>query len=214
MRLGCVQSQQGRVSTASISQGGRHLLQTQKNQGTQQQTPASPTSTAPAPVAPVQQGQTPAAAGLKSGYFGSGPFNNKVYSQSASTPVNGLGLKSGNQYIVTVPNIGVGGTARWDPFLLMLWRHCFPMPSLCTPCHPSTHLRLYCSVRMWSSPVSARPMLMWSCSTGSQETSQGLEPTALATLTPTRRLPTRPRAWMSTLSWHTLAPASLPTPSR
>ena len=131
MRLGCVQSQQGRVSTASISQGGRHLMQTQNNnQGTQQQTPASPTSTAPAPVAPVQQGQTPAAAGLKSGYFGSGPFNNKVYSQSASTPVNGLGLKSGNQYIVTVPNIGVGGTARWDPFLLLLWRHCSHMLSL------------------------------------------------------------------------------------
>ena len=144
--LGCVQSQQGRVSTASISQGGRHLMQTQNNnQGTQQQTPASPTSTAPAPVAPVQEGQTPAAAGLKSGYFGNGPFNNKVYSQSATTPVNGLGLKSGNQYIVTVPSVGVGGTARWDPFLLLavapLLPHALTMPPLPGPCKSSSPSR-------------------------------------------------------------------------
>lgn len=130
-----MQSQQGRVSTASISQGGRHLLQTQNNnQGTQQQTPAAPTSTAPAPVAPIEMGETPASAGLKSGYFGSGPFNNKVYSQSASSPVNGLGLKSGNQYIVAVDNVGVGGTARWELFALLLWRHCFQPLSGCLPC--------------------------------------------------------------------------------
>lgn len=111
----CLQTQQGRVSTASISQGGRHLLQTQgNNQGSQQQTPSSPTMSAPAPEAPVQMGLTPASAGIKSGYFGSGPFNNKVYSQSNPSPVSSLGLKSGNQYIVTTP-VSVTGTARWGP---------------------------------------------------------------------------------------------------
>ena len=100
------------MSTASISQGGRHLLQAQNsNQGTQQQTPASPTSTAPAPEAPVQMGTTPAAAGLKSGYFGTGPFNNKVYSQSKPVAANSIGLKSGVQYVVTTP-VAVSGTAR------------------------------------------------------------------------------------------------------
>ena len=108
-----LQSQQGHVSTASISQGGRHLLQAQAtNPGSQQQTPSSPTSTAPAPEAPVQLGTTPAAAGQKSGYFGSGPFNNKVYSQSKPSPVNSLGLKSGVQYVVTVSDISVSGTVR------------------------------------------------------------------------------------------------------
>ncbi len=106
-----MQTQQGRVSTASISQGGRHLLQTQNNQGTQQQTPASPTSTAPAPEAPVQMGTTPAAAGLKSGYFGTGPYNSKVYSQSKPAAANSIGLTSGVQYVVTTP-VAVSGTAR------------------------------------------------------------------------------------------------------
>lgn len=108
-----VQTQQGRVSTASISQGGRHLLQgANSNQGTQQQTPSSPTSSAPAPEAPVQQGLTPAAAGQKSGYFGSGPFNNKVYSQSKPVQISSLGLTKGVQYVVTTP-VSVQGTARW-----------------------------------------------------------------------------------------------------
>ena len=114
--LPLVQTQQGRVSTASISQGGRHLLQgatgANSNQGTQQQTPSSPTSSAPAPQAPVQEGLTPAAAGQKSGYFGSGPFNNKVYSQSTPVQLSSLGLTKGVQYVVTT-SVSVTGTARW-----------------------------------------------------------------------------------------------------
>ncbi len=124
----CVQTQQGRVSTASISQGGRHLLQgANSNQGTQQQTPSSPTSSAPAPEAPVQQGLTPAAAGQKSGYFGSGPFNNKVYSQSKPVQLSSLGLSKGVQYVVTTP-VSVSGTARWASVTTCVtWLLC-PLP--------------------------------------------------------------------------------------
>lgn len=149
-----MQSQQGHVSTASISQGGRHLLQTTgNNPGSQQQTPSSPTSSAPAPEAPVQLGTTPAAAGQKSGYFGSGPFNNKVYSQSKPSPVNSLGLKSGVQYVVTVSDIGVSGTVRCAHPLHYLcmriifcsstyWMH--SCTSLClrghAACYPNMHI--------------------------------------------------------------------------
>ena len=122
-----VQTQQGRVSTASISQGGRHLLQgANSNQGTQHQTPASSTSSAPAPEAPIQQGLSPAAAGQKSGYFGSGPFNNKVYSRSKPVQLSSLGLSKGTQYVVTTP-VSVSGTARWAFSTTCV----SPLPRLC-----------------------------------------------------------------------------------
>lgn len=92
-----VQTQQGRVSTASIQQGGRRrqLL----------------ADTAMAPAAPSLPSGSPQSQGVASGYFGSGPFLRTLNSVSKSIPASSLGVTSGKQYVITT-NVQVDGTIR------------------------------------------------------------------------------------------------------
>ena len=89
----CVQTQQGRVSTASIQQGGRR-----------RQMLAETPSAAPS-AAPTSASGSPQSAGTASGYFGSGPFARTLNSAS------NLGVTSGNQYVIT-SNVQVDGSIR------------------------------------------------------------------------------------------------------
>ncbi len=92
-----MQTQQGRVSTASIQQGGRRrqLL----------------VDTAATPPAPTSAAGSPEAAGAASGYFGSGPYLRTLNSASKSIPASTLGVTSGNQYVIT-SNVKVDGSIR------------------------------------------------------------------------------------------------------
>ncbi|CAL8463261.1 g2795 [Coccomyxa elongata] len=90
-------TQQGRVSTASIQQGGRRrqLL----------------ADTAATPPAPTSISGSPQSQGVASGYFGSGPFLRTLNSVSKSIPASTLGVTSGKQYVITT-NVQVDGSIR------------------------------------------------------------------------------------------------------
>ncbi|KAK9917541.1 hypothetical protein WJX75_005540 [Coccomyxa subellipsoidea] len=92
-------TQQGRVSTASIQQGGRR-----------RQMLAETPSAAPS-AAPTSASGSPQSAGTASGYFGSGPFARTLNSASKSIPASTLGVTSGNQYVIT-SNVQVDGSIR------------------------------------------------------------------------------------------------------
>ena len=102
LTVSCVRmqlNQQGRVSTASV---GHRRLQQGYN------TPPPP---AQLPMSAVQQGMTPTQAGMKSGYFGSGPFLSVLNSTSTPIPAASLGLKTGQQYVILC-KVSAAGTIR------------------------------------------------------------------------------------------------------
>jgi hypothetical protein len=106
-----LQTQQGRVSTASINQGGRRRLAQSGSNSTDNSTSSYGESTHLLPPPPVLL--DPATAGQKSGYFGSGPFARTLNSISKSIPASTLGVSTGNQYVITT-NVAVDGEVRCD----------------------------------------------------------------------------------------------------